>query len=107
MNNRIHDPFGTGNRQPTIDKLAQKAIGYSNVGNLYRTAAEHYRRLSDLLADAKDSESIDDCLRYKELEEDLLEEAAFYAQGAADAAAEQLSQFFPESLIDNRTKTDD
>ena len=108
MNNRIHDPFNTGRQAvPQIDPLAQKAILYSNVGNLYRTAAEHYRRLGDLLANEKDIESVEDSARYKELEEDLLEEAAFYAQGAADAAAEQCAQFFPESLIDNRTKSDD
>lgn len=107
MNNRIHDPFNTGKQAQQMDRLSQKTILYSNVGNLYRTAAEHYRRLGDLLSDAKDSESEEDAARYKEIEEDLLEEAAFYAQGAADSAAEQCAQYFPESLIDNRSKTDD
>lgn len=108
MNNRIHDPFNTGRQEaPKIDPLSQKTIMYSNVGNLYRTAAEHYRRLGDLLSDAKDGEALEDSARYKELEEDLLEEAAFYAQGAADAAAEQCAQYFPESMVDNRTKSDD
>lgn len=115
MNNRIHDPFHTG--RPAVqqmDRLSQKTILYSNVGNLYRTAAEHYRRLADILEGPdeegeidEDVERISQSVAYRNMEEDLLEEAAFYAQGAADAAAEQCAQYFPESMVDNRTKSYD